>query len=83
MGTAGNFPDLERTLNLGVGMVAIVDPSVADAAVEHLNKRGVHSWLMVEVRPLDPAARHPGSDWVQGAKGVDGGGVLMTGSYAN
>ncbi|GAA2117349.1 phosphoribosylformylglycinamidine cyclo-ligase [Kocuria atrinae] len=85
VGQLGNvpLPDLERTLNLGVGMVAIVDPSVADAAVEHLNKRGVSSWIMGEVGPVDPSAKDAGLDWVQGAKGVDGGGVLMTGKYAN
>lgn len=76
-------PDLERTLNLGVGMVAIVDPAVADAAVAHLNARGVPSWVMGGVGPVDPDAAHHGSDWVQGAKGVSGGGVLMTGSYAH
>ncbi|WP_261987629.1 AIR synthase-related protein, partial [Enterococcus faecium] len=40
IGELGSVPqaDLERTLNLGVGMIAVVDPSVADAAVERLNK---------------------------------------------
>ncbi|MCT1803299.1 MAG: phosphoribosylformylglycinamidine cyclo-ligase [Kocuria rhizophila] len=85
VGQLGNVPqaDLERTLNLGVGMVAIVDPSVADAAVEHLNKRGVSSWIMGHVGPVDPSAKDAGLDWVQGAKGVNGGGVLMTGKYAH
>ncbi|MDO4918254.1 phosphoribosylformylglycinamidine cyclo-ligase [Kocuria sp.] len=76
-------PDLERTLNLGVGMVAIVDPTVADAAVAHLNERGLPSWVMGRVGPVDPEASRHGSDWVQGAKGVAGGGVLMTGRYAS
>ncbi|MEX5308765.1 phosphoribosylformylglycinamidine cyclo-ligase [Kocuria sp. CPCC 205297] len=74
--------DLERTLNLGVGMVAIVDPAVADAAVAHLTERGLPSWIMGRVGPVDPDASRHGSDWVQGAKGVAGGGVLMTGDYA-
>lgn len=76
-------PDLERTLNLGVGMVAIVDPTVADAAVAHLNERGLPSWVMGRVGPVDPDAARHGTDWVQGAKGVAGGGVLMTGDYAD
>ncbi|WP_019310021.1 phosphoribosylformylglycinamidine cyclo-ligase [Kocuria rhizophila] len=76
-------PDLERTLNLGVGMVAIVDPAVADAAVAHLNERGLPSWVMGRVGPVDPDAAQHGTDWVQGAKGVAGGGVLMTGDYAD
>ena len=83
VGELGNVPraDLERTLNVGVGMVAIVDPSVADAAVSHLSDRGVGSWIMGEVAALDPSARDAGVDWVQGAKGVAGGGVLLTGEY--
>ncbi|GEC98970.1 phosphoribosylformylglycinamidine cyclo-ligase [Kocuria varians] len=77
------LPDLERTLNLGVGMVAIVDPEVADAAVAHLEARGLPAWIMGRIGPVDPDAARHGSDWVQGAKGVAGGGVLMTGSYAS
>ena len=81
----GHVPlsDLERTLNLGVGMVAIVDPEVADAAVAHLEARGLPAWIMGRIGPVDPDAARHGSDWVQGAKGVAGGGVLMTGSYAS
>lgn len=74
-------PDMERTLNLGVGMVAIVDPSVADDAVAHLNDRGVSSWVLGTVAQAEaPASSDP--DYVQGAKGVDGGAVRMVGSYA-
>ena len=45
IGSLGNVPlaDLERTLNLGVGMIAIVDPSVAEAATKRLNDRGIPS----------------------------------------
>ena len=80
----GNVPqaDLERTLNLGVGMVAVVDPAVADRAVELLNAAGMGAWVMGEVENLDPSASAAGLDFVQGAKGVDGGAVLLTGSYA-
>lgn len=79
----GNVPqaDLERTLNLGVGMVAVVDPAVADRAVELLNAAGMGAWVMGEVENLDPSASAAGLDFVQGAKGVDGGAVLLTGSY--
>ena len=80
----GNVPlaDLERTLNLGVGMIAIVDPSVADAAVERLNARGISSWIMGDVVAAgEPESNNP--DYVQGAKGVDGGAVRMLGSYAS
>ena len=49
----GNVPlaDLERTLNLGVGMVAIVSADAADAAVARLNDRGLPSWIMGTVTP--------------------------------
>lgn len=75
-------PDLERTLNLGVGMVAIVEASAADAALARLNERGVASWVMGTVSGIDPSAASAGLDFVQGAKGVDGGAVLLRGAYA-
>ena len=73
--------DLERTLNLGVGMIAVVDPSVADAAVERLNKRGLPSWVLGTVE-ADTGAYQSNSDYVQGAKGVDGGAAVLLGNYA-
>ncbi|MGZ4745220.1 MAG: phosphoribosylformylglycinamidine cyclo-ligase, partial [Oryzihumus sp.] len=42
-------PDLERTLNCGVGMVAVVDPADADAAVAVLAGHGVDAWVLGEV----------------------------------
>jgi phosphoribosylformylglycinamidine cyclo-ligase len=73
------LPDLERTLNLGVGMVAVVDPSGADAAVARLSQRGVPAWIMGQV---GTGTGGSGPDYVQGAKGVDGGAVRLVGSYA-
>lgn len=81
----GNVPqdDLERTLNLGVGMVAVVAAEQADQAVAHLNAAGQQAWVMGEVRQYSPDdVAHAGTDFTQGAKGVDGGGVLLTGHYA-
>ena len=83
IGSLGQVPlaDLERTLNLGVGMIAIVDPAVADAAVSRLNERGISSWIMGDVvKAGTPELNNP--DYVQGAKGVDGGAVRLYGSYA-
>ena len=75
--------DLERTLNLGVGMVAVVAPEKADAAVAHLNAAGQSAWVMGEVSEYSPEdVSGADDDFVQGAKGVDGGGVLLHGSYA-
>jgi phosphoribosylformylglycinamidine cyclo-ligase len=38
-------PDLEATLNLGVGMVAVLPPDSVDAAVEMLAGRGLRAWV--------------------------------------
>ena len=83
IGSLGQVPlaDLERTLNLGVGMIAIVDPAVADAAMNRLNERGISAWIMGDVvKAGTPDLNNP--DYVQGAKGVDGGAVRLYGSYA-
>ena len=80
----GNVPlaDLERTLNLGVGMVAIVSPEAADAAVNRLNDRGLPSWIMGTVEQNSDSVLKTGPDYVQGAKGVDGGAVRLVNAYA-
>ncbi|MDI3330727.1 MAG: phosphoribosylformylglycinamidine cyclo-ligase [Micrococcus sp.] len=74
--------DLERTLNLGVGMVAVVAPEAADAAVARLHSRGLASWVAGTVGAVTEDAAGAGEDFMQGAKGVDGGAVLLTGAYA-
>ncbi|MGO4192487.1 phosphoribosylformylglycinamidine cyclo-ligase [Arthrobacter sp. YAF17] len=80
----GNVPlaDLERTLNLGVGMVAIVSPEAADAAVNRLNERGLPAWVMGTVEADSDSIVKTGPDYVQGAKGVDGGAVRLVNAYA-
>jgi phosphoribosylformylglycinamidine cyclo-ligase len=61
--------DLERTLNCGVGMVALTAAEDADRAVAVLEGHGVSAWVAGEVAPLsDPTSggrvtltgRHPG-----------------------
>lgn len=44
-------PDLEQTLNCGVGMVALVAPDAADAAVALLGAYGVTAWIAGDVVP--------------------------------
>jgi len=46
-------PELERTLNMGVGMVALVPPDAADAAVESLRAAGVPAWVGGQVAAGD------------------------------
>ncbi len=55
-------PDLEATLNCGVGMVALVAPDSVDAALAPAAELGVDSWVAGEVGG-DPADRAP-SSWV-------------------
>ena len=45
--------DMERTWNCGIGMVAIIDPSVADLAMRSLAARGMKSWVAGEVKKSD------------------------------
>ncbi|RFU39970.1 phosphoribosylformylglycinamidine cyclo-ligase [Actinomadura logoneensis] len=46
----GDVPqaEMDKTFNLGVGMVAIVAPDTADAALRLLADRGVPSWILGE-----------------------------------
>jgi phosphoribosylformylglycinamidine cyclo-ligase len=43
--------EMERTFNLGVGMVAVVPSDVAELAVSHLRDRGVDTWVCGEITP--------------------------------
>jgi phosphoribosylformylglycinamidine cyclo-ligase len=43
--------EMERTFNLGVGMVAVVPASDVDATLEILRTRGVESWPCGELHP--------------------------------
>jgi phosphoribosylformylglycinamidine cyclo-ligase len=76
------LPDLERTLNLGVGMVAVVSAEAADAAVARLNEGGLPSWIMGAVSADSDAVVKTGPDDGQGAKGVAGGAVQLVNAYA-
>jgi phosphoribosylformylglycinamidine cyclo-ligase len=76
--------DLERTLNLGVGMVVVLAPDRVDGALTLLAERGVPSWVLGSVGvPPDGAGLPPGADQdvTQGAKGVDGGSVRLVGDH--
>ncbi|KAA1427548.1 phosphoribosylformylglycinamidine cyclo-ligase [Nocardioides antri] len=60
-------PDLEATLNCGVGMVALTHPDSADAALGRLAELGIDAWVAGEV-DVDPdqlgtvrlVGQHPG-----------------------
>lgn len=55
-------PDLEATLNCGVGMVALTDPEDADAAVAVLAEHGVRAWVAGEVDRAGDAPGQRGGD---------------------
>ncbi|MDI2023458.1 hypothetical protein PJL18_04006 [Paenarthrobacter nicotinovorans] len=63
-------------------MVAIVSAEAADAAVARLNDRGLPSWIMGTVSADSDSIDKTGPDYVQGAKGVDGGAVRLVNAYA-
>jgi phosphoribosylformylglycinamidine cyclo-ligase len=67
--------DLERTLNCGVGMVAVVAPQDADRAVTLLNGHGLEAWVCGEVTPVTTASA-PGA-----GSGATGGTVRLTGAH--
>lgn len=75
--------DLEGTLNMGIGMVAVVSAEHADAIVAALTDRGLGSRIIGEIVAEQdlPAPSGPIERVVAGAKGVDGGGVLLVGQH--
>ena len=77
----GSVPweDLEGTLNLGVGMVAVVDPSAVDAVLRVAEGSDIPAWVLGEVHE---AGTYEAQDRVvSGTKGVDGGAVDIHGVY--
>lgn len=73
------WEDLEGTLNLGVGMVAVVAPQAAEGAAHQAQEAGMDAWVLGEVRQAEGYA--PAGRLVSGTKGVDGGTVDIHGSY--
>jgi phosphoribosylformylglycinamidine cyclo-ligase len=66
--------DLERTLNCGIGMVAVLPADEADRAVALLAGHGLSSWVCGEVRAADDT-----TGAMTGA--MTGGSVRLTGSH--
>jgi len=54
----GGVADAEmvRVFNCGIGMVVIVSPEQADAAIQSLAKQGLKAWVVGEVRELPQGA---------------------------
>ena len=77
----GSVPweDLEGTLNLGVGMVAVVDPGVVDAVLRVAEGSDIPAWVLGEVH--EAGKYEAQGRVVSGTKGVDGGAVDIHGTY--
>ena len=77
----GSVPweDLEGTLNLGVGIVAVVEPGVVDAVLRVAEGSEIPAWVLGEVH--DAGKYEAQGRVVSGTKGVDGGAVDIHGTY--
>jgi phosphoribosylformylglycinamidine cyclo-ligase len=74
--------ETEGTWNLGMGMIAVVDAASADAVIEKLGADGFPAWVAGVVSTAERPSTAAGSDaFEQGAKGVHGGAVRLTGAY--
>jgi len=73
---AVSVADLERTFNMGIGMLAVVAPAAADAALALLSERGVPAWACGVVRE-----RRTGELGDAEAKGGRGGAVTLVASH--
>ena len=67
MAAIGGVPqgDMERTWNCGIGMVAIVDPSVADLAIKSLSARGMKAWIAGDIQSSQNLGSH--SSYLEGS----------------
>lgn len=68
--------ELERTFNMGIGMIAVVAQDDAGAALELLSDRGVPAWVCGTIR-----SRRDGESGDAEAKGGAGGAVTLVGDY--
>lgn len=69
--------DTEGTWNLGIGMLAIVDSAQATGMAAEWSAMGIPAWPVGEVSSV----QHALEGFEQGAKGVAGGAVRLTGNY--
>lgn len=79
-GGSVSWEAMEDSLNLGVGMVAVVGEADAPAVVGAVRQAGVDAWVLGEVRST-AAEAGAGERLVRGTKGVDAGAVRLHGSY--
>ncbi len=68
--------ELERTLNQGIGMFAVVPSTSVETALTLLATRGIEAWVAGTVRP-----RRDGEHGDAEAKGGNGGAVTLVGAH--
>jgi phosphoribosylformylglycinamidine cyclo-ligase len=74
---AYQLESLEGTWNLGLGFAAVVDEASSNAILAKLNQLGIRSWQLGVIEKASDV-----SGFVTSAKGVEGGAVRLSGSYA-
>ncbi|GGB28793.1 phosphoribosylformylglycinamidine cyclo-ligase [Flexivirga endophytica] len=74
-------PDIERTLNQGVGFAVVLPEATVDDALAMLAGWGLPSWVMGTVRP-DTEVDGGAAEIVTGAKGASSGGAQLIGAHA-
>lgn len=68
--------EMERTFNMGIGMVAVLPEDSVDSALATLQARNVESWVCGHVRE-----RRDGEQGDAAAKGGSGGAVTVVGDH--
>jgi phosphoribosylformylglycinamidine cyclo-ligase len=71
------LPELEKTFNMGIGMIAMVAPGSVGTALARLAARGVDAWVLGRAR-----LRADGESGDAPAKGGNGGAVTLHGTHA-
>ncbi|MDO5747824.1 MAG: phosphoribosylformylglycinamidine cyclo-ligase [Actinomycetaceae bacterium] len=74
------WDDMEQTLNLGVGMVAIAHLEAADTLIQIAAQAGCAAWNMGHIAKEDECSHFNGR-YISGAKGVDAGSCLLVNRY--
>jgi len=72
-----SLEQVESTWNLGLGFAVIVKADQATEIQQSLNHAGVKTWTLGTIESNDCSL----AGYIQGAKGVDGGAVRLTGRY--
>ncbi|MCD4548883.1 phosphoribosylformylglycinamidine cyclo-ligase [Schaalia sp. lx-260] len=80
-GGAVTWDALEDSLNLGVGMVAVVSPVAVDDVARICAAHGIHTWVLGSVYAESGYEGLSSARVVRGAKGVTAGAVAMRGQY--